>query len=75
MMVMQRGRRALGLPTTGTDRHVSHGSSVGPVSLTVLAEMTRLVHVVIVIVAKLGFFAITSGTWKYLIRLLQCLFL
>jgi hypothetical protein len=56
--------RILVLPTTGAYRYVSHGPTGSPVSLAVLAEMTRLVDIVIIVVTELGVHAITSGARK-----------
>lgn len=68
-------RRALILPTTCTYRHVSHGSTSSPVSLAILAEMARLVDIIVIIVAELGVHAVTAGTRQYFVWFFEVLIL
>jgi len=64
--------RRFGLPATCPYGYVAKGSAGGPVPLAALAEMPRLINVVVVEVAKLGFHALASWTWYDPIRSLFC---
>nr|GMD90689.1 hypothetical protein TorRG33x02_105600 [Ipomoea batatas] len=71
--VAEIGGRSFVLAAAGTHRHVPHGSAGGPVSLTVLAEVTGLVDIVVVVVTELGVLAITPRTRQYFIGLFKVL--
>lgn len=59
------------LSSTSAYRHVPQRPASSPIPLTILAEMPRLIYVVIVEVAELGVQAITSRTWKGLVWLFE----
>lgn len=61
---------ALGLAAAGPDGDVSHGAAARPVSLALLAEVTWLVHVVVVEVAEFRVHAAAPRARDYLLRLL-----
>ena len=67
MAKMRHRGSVLVLAAAGTDWHVPHGSSGGPISLAMLAEVARLVDVVVVVVAELGVHAVASRAWKHLV--------
>lgn len=46
-------RRGLGLAAAGADRHIAQDAAGGPVPLARLAEVARLLDVVVVVVAEL----------------------
>lgn len=51
-------------------RDVPHRAPSCPVPLTALAEVTRLINVVVVVITKLGVHAIATGAGEDFIRLL-----
>ena len=53
-------RRGLGFAPAGPHRHVPEGPTGCPVPLAALAEVSRLVHVVVVEVTELGLHALAS---------------
>ena len=65
------GGGVLVLAAAGADGDVAHGAAGGPVALAVLAEVARLVDVVVVEVAELGVHAAAPRAWQDLVRLLQ----
>jgi len=67
------GDGVLVLAATGPDGNVAHGAAGGPVALAVLAEVARLVDVVVVEVAELGVHAVAARAWQHLVGLLQLL--
>jgi len=67
--------RVLVLATASPYRHIPHSAARGPVPLAVLAEMARLVDIVIVVVAEFGVHAVASRTGEDLVRFLQCFLL
>lgn len=69
------GSGVLVLSPTGSNRHVSHGTAGRPVSLALLAEVARLVDVVVVEVAELCVHAAASGAGEDLVGLFQGLLL
>ena len=58
------------LAPTRPDRHVPHGATSGPVPLTVLAEVARLVEIVVVKVTEFGVHAAASRAREDFIWLL-----
>ena len=54
-----------------THRHVSHGAPGGPVPLARFAEVTWLVHIIVVVVTELGVHAIAARTWKNFVWFFQ----
>lgn len=67
--------RVLVLAAASTHRNIPHGSTSCPVSLAVLAEVSGLVHIIVVVVTEFGVHAITSRARKYLVRFLEHLLL
>jgi hypothetical protein len=64
------GDGVLVLAAAGPNGHVPHGTAGGPVALAVLAEVARLVDVVVVEVAEFGVHAVATGARQHLVRLL-----
>ena len=62
--------QVLVLPSSGADGDISHGPASCPVSLAVLAEVSRLIDVVIVVVTEFCVQAVASRARKEFIRLL-----
>ena len=58
----------LTFPATSSDGHVPQGSTGGPVPLATLAEVTRLVNIIIIEVTKFGLHALASWAWYDLFR-------
>jgi len=67
------GDGVLVLASAGPHGHVAHGAAGGPVPLAVLAEVARLVDVVVVEVAELGVHAVAARARQHLVGLLQLL--
>lgn len=67
----REGAQGTVLAAAGADGDVAHGAAGGPVALAVLAEVARLVDVVVVEVAELGVHAAAPRAWQDLVRLLQ----
>jgi len=67
------GDGVLVLAASGPHGHVAHGAAGGPVPLAVLAEVARLVDVVVVEVAELGVHAVAARARQHLVGLLQLL--
>lgn len=63
------------LAPAGPHRHVPHSTTGSPVPLALLAEVARLVDVVVVEVAELGVHAAAPGAWQDFVGLLQLLLL
>jgi hypothetical protein len=66
---------ALALAPARTHGYIAHGTACCPVPLAALAEVARLVDVVVVVVAKLGVHAVAPGARQDLVRLLELLLL
>jgi hypothetical protein len=58
-------------PATGAHRHVAQHASRGPVALTSAAEVPRLLHVVVVVVAELGLLGVAPRTRRDALRARQ----
>jgi hypothetical protein len=63
------------LATSCADQDVAKSAPGCPVALAALAEMAGLVDVVVVVVAELGVYALTTGARDELVGLLQALLL
>ena len=59
------------LPAAGSHRNVPHGAASGPVPLAALAEMARLIDVVVIVVAEFRVHAVTARAGENFVRLLQ----
>uniref|UniRef100_A0A0A0KHV6 Uncharacterized protein n=1 Tax=Cucumis sativus TaxID=3659 RepID=A0A0A0KHV6_CUCSA len=68
-------RRRLGSSTTSSDGYVTERPTGRPVPLTTLAEMSRLINIVIVEVTEFGVHTLTSWTWNNLFRPLHLCFI
>lgn len=55
----------------GAYRNISHGPASCPISLAVLAEMSRLIHIVVVEIAEFCIHAIAAWAWEYFVRFLE----
>jgi hypothetical protein len=58
------------LPSPGPDWHVAERPAGRPVALAVLAEVPRLVHVIVVVVTELRVLTAAPRAWHHLLHFL-----